>query len=520
MSSGDRGSYTDIWSQSKNIYADVIGTVNKRINDWSINVNMGASLNDSRYETIGYDGGLKQANFFAVHNINFKEAWKAKQSGWHDQTRALFISAEVGWKSMLYLTATGRNDWDSRLAFSDYKSFFYPSVGLSAILSEAISMPKWITYLKVRGSYTEVGNAYSRFMTTVTYPYDEQSQSWNSLARYPNLKLKPERTKSWEVGMDARFFNDFSANLTYYRSNTYNQTFNASLSASSGYSSIPLQSGNIMNEGIEMTLGYDKQWKDFSFNTSYTLTWNRNEIKGLADNVFNYATGTLLNFDQLEVAGYGKTDARLILKVGGTMGDVYASHLLKRDLNGYILNDPDTGLDIEKQKEDFYLGSILPKVNMGWNLGFGYKGLNLGLTFTARLGGIVISETQSNLDAVGVSKVTADARDAGGVPINQTLVDAKEYYTTVSGNAYYYTYSADNVRLGELSLNYTLPKKWFNDKLNMTVGFVGKNLWMIYCKAPFDPELTTSAGSNFYQGFDAYMLPSTRNFGFNVKFQF
>ena len=119
-----------------------------------------------------------------------------------------------------------------------------------------------------------------------------------------------------------------------------------------------------------------------------------------------------------------------------------------------------------------------------------------------------------------MSKVTADARDAGGVPINQTLVDAKEYYTTVSGNAYYYTYSADNVRLGELSLNYTLPKKWFNDKLNMTVGFVGKNLWMIYCKAPFDPELTTSAGSNFYQGFDAYMLPSTRNFGFNVKFQF
>lgn len=520
LSSGDRGSYTDIWSQSKNIYADVIGTVNKRINDWSINVNMGASLNDTRYETIGYDGGLKQANFFAVHNINFKEAWKAKQSGWHDQTRALFVSAELGWKSMLYLTATGRNDWDSRLAFSDYKCFFYPSVGLSAILTEAIQMPEWITYLKVRGSYTEVGNAYNRFMTTVTYPYDEQSQSWNSLARYPNLKLKPERTKSWEVGVDARFFNDFSANLTYYRSNTFNQTFNASLSASSGYSTIPLQSGNILNEGIELALGYDKKWKDFSFNTSYTLTWNRNEIKELADNVYNYATGTLLNFDQLEMVTYGKTDARLLLKVGGSMGDVYASHLLKRDLNGYILNDPETGLDIVKENEDFYLGSILPKVNMGWNLGFGYKGLNLGMTFTARLGGIVISETQSNLDATGVSKVTADARDAGGVPINQTLVDAKEYYTTVSGNAYYYTYSADNVRLGELSLNYTLPKKWFNNKLNMTVGFVGKNLWMIYCKAPFDPELTTSAGSNFYQGFDAYMLPSTRNFGFNVKFQF
>lgn len=518
LASGDKGSYTDIFSQSKNTYADVIGTINKTISDWSINVNAGASLNDTRYENIGYDGGLKIPNFFAVHNINFKEAWKAKQEGWHDQTRALFASAEIGWRSMLYFTVTGRNDWDSRLAYSDYKSFFYPSVGASAILTEAFDMPEWLSYLKVRGSYTEVGNAYNRFMTTVTYPYDEQGQSWQSLADYPNTKLKPERTKSWEAGIDARFFNDLSFNLTYYRSNTYNQTFYADLSASSGYSRIPLQSGNIMNEGIEMAIGYDKTWNDFSFSTSYTLTWNRNEVKELADNVYNYADGSLLSFDELPVASYGSMDARLLLRVGGSMGDVYSQRVLKRDMNGYILNDPESGLSMTDQEN--YLGSILPKVNMGWNLGFGYKGLNLGMTFTARLGGIVISETQSILNAGGVSKVSADYRDAGGVPINQTKVSPKEYFTTINGASYYYTYSANNLRLGELNLSYTLPRKWFNDKMGMTVGFVGKNLWMIYCKAPFDPELTTSAASNFYQGFDAYMLPSTRNFGFNVKFQF
>lgn len=518
LASGDKGAYADIWSQSKNIYADVIGTVNKRINDWSINVNLGASLNDSRYESIGYDGGLKIPNFFAVHNINFKEAWKAKQEGWHDQTRAIFANAEIGWKSMLYLTVTGRNDWDSRLAFSDYKSFFYPSVGASAIISEAVKMPDWFTYLKVRGSYTEVGNAYGRFMTTVTYPYNEQGQSWQSLANYPNTKLKPERTKSWEIGVDARFFNDLSFNLTYYRSNTFNQTFWADLSASSGYSKIPLQSGNIMNEGIEMALGYDKTWKDFSFSTSYTLTWNRNEIKELADNVYNYADGSLLSFDELPVASYGSTDARLLLRVGGSMGDVYSQRVLARDQNGYILNDPANGLSMMNQEN--YLGSILPKVNMGWNFNFGYKGINLGMTFTGRFGGIVMSQTQSILDAAGVSKVSADYRDMGGVPINQTMVSPKEYFTTISGASYYYTYSANNIRLGELSLNYTLPRKWFNNKMGVTLGFVGKNLWMIYCKAPFDPELTTSASSNFYQGFDAYMLPSTRNYGFNVKFQF
>ena len=125
------------------------------------------------------------------------------------------------------------------------------------------------------------------------------------------------------------------------------------------------------------------------------------------------------------------------------------------------------------------------------------------------------------IDKYGVSESSAVARQAGGVWVGDSKVDAEEYYskvTTAVGT--YYTYSATNIRLSELSLSYQLPKTWFKNHVNMTLGLTGKNLWMIYCKAPFDPELTTSAASNFYQGFDAYMLPSTRNFGFNVKFQF
>lgn len=515
--SGDRGTYSDTSSQSKNTYADAIATMNKNFNDWSVNVNLGVSLNDSRYEMIGYDGGLKLINFFAVHNLDFNKAWKAKQDGWHDQTRAIFANAEIGWKSMIYLTATGRNDWDSRLAFSDYKSFFYPSIGLSAILTSMFNAPDWLSFLKVRGSYTEVGNSYGRFMTTITYPYDEQTQNWTSASSYPNTKLKPERTKSWEIGLDARFLNDISFNLTYYRSNTYNQTFYADLSLSSGYSNIPIQSGNIMNEGVEMSLGYDKHWGDFSFNTNYTLTWNRNEVKRLADGAYNYATGQPIQMPELSPLTYGNTDARLILRVGGSMGDVYGQRVLKRDLNGYILNEEGTGLSMENKET--YLGSILPKMNMGWNLGFGYKGINLGMTFTGRFGGIVISETQSVLDAAGVSKVSADVRDAGGIQINQTKVDAQTYFQTIQGTSAYYTYSATNVRLGELSLSYTLPKKWFNNKVGMTVGFVGKNLWMIYCKAPFDPESVATTG-NYYQGIDYFMMPSLRSVGFNLKLKF
>ena len=512
------GGFEDAMRQERSLYTDLMATVDKTFGDFRLNTNIGMSLYHTSMQTIGFAGDLIIPNFFALNNINYAANYKPLPDGYDDEVQSIFANVELGWRSQLYLTLTGRNDWDSRLAFSDYKSFFYPSVGLSAILTSMFNAPDWLTYLKVRGSYTEVGNSYGRFMTTVTYPYDEQTQNWTSTSSYPNTKLKPERTKSWEVGLDARILNDISLNLTYYRSNTYNQTFYADLSLSSGYSNIPIQSGNIMNEGIEMALGYNKQWKDFSFNTNYTLTWNKNRVKRLADGVYNYATGQSIQMPELSPLTYGHTDARLILRVGGSMGDVYGQRLLKRDLNGYILNEEGVGLTMENKET--YLGSILPKMNMGWSLGFGYKGVNLGMTFTGRFGGIVISETQSVLDAAGVSKVSADVRDAGGVQINQGKVSAQTYYQAIQGTAAYYTYSATNVRLGELSLSYTLPKKWFDNKVGMTVGLVGKNLWMIYCKAPFDPELTTSAASNFYQGFDAYMLPSTRNFGFNIKFQF
>ena len=519
MFSGLKGNYRDIQSTMETTYADVIATVNKTLGDWSVNVNVGASINDSRYEDLGYDGGLKIPNFFAVHNIDLDRGWKSKQSGWHDQSQAVFANAEIGWKSIIYLTATGRNDWESQLAYSDYKSFFYPSVGLSAVISSMFDAPEWLTFLKVRASYTEVGSSYGRFMTTASYPYNEQNKSWSTTTTYPNYKLKPERTKSWEAGIDANFFQDLSLKLTYYRSNTFNQTFHASLPSSSGYSSIPIQSGNIMNQGIELGLGYDHTWGDFSMGAHYTLTWNENKVIDLADGALNPFTGQKIEMPQLIVGGFGQTDARAILRKGGSMGDVYGQRVLSRDLNGYIYNDPNTGLSTEIV-DDYFLGSILPKANMGLALDFGWKGLNLAMTFNARIGGIAISETQSLLDKNGVSEASAVARDNGGIKLNQGMISAQSWYEAIGGIASHYTYDATNVRLGELALNYTLPREWFNKKCGLTLGFVAKNLWMIYCKAPFDPEMTTAASSNYYQGFDLYMLPSTRSLGFNVRLQF
>lgn len=518
---GPNGSYRDITTTSNNTYADVIATIQKTWNGWSLNVNIGASINDNQYEKMGYNGQLADLpNFFAIQNLDRTTKYKPEQSGYHDQAQAVFANVEVSWKSMLYLTLTGRNDWESRLAFSNYKSFFYPSVGLSAVISNMFNKPDWLSFLKVRGSYTEVGNSYDRFMTKIFYSYDGESNSWSSTSTYPNLDLKPERTKSWEVGLNSKFFNSVSLDFTFYRSNTYNQTFYVSLPPASGYVNTPVQSGNIMNQGIEFAAGYENQWGDFSFSTNYTLTWNENKIISLIEAVKNPFTGELIEMsDKLEKGSFGGLDAKIILREGGSMGDVYGYRQLRRDYNGYIYDDPDSGISVV-DGDEFYLGSILPKVNMGWATHFGYKGIDLGITFAARIGGIVMSATESYLDRYGVSRKSADLRDAGGVKINQGTVSAQKYLTTIAGSAAYYTYDATNVRLQELSLNYTLPSKWFRDKMRLTVGFVGKNLWMIYCKAPFDPELSANTTSNYYQGFDSFMLPSTRNYGFNVKLQF
>ncbi len=169
-------------------------------------------------------------------------------------------------------------------------------------------------------------------------------------------------------------------------------------------------------------------------------------------------------------------------------------------------------------------GQLSPKANLGWSNTFSWQGISLGIVLTARFGGLVYSATQGILDYYGASEDSAAMRDAGGISMNFGRLSAQNYYQTIStaqgGYGAYYLYDATNIRLQELSLNYTLPKKWFKDKLRMTVGFVGRNLAMIYCKAPFDPELSAATGNNYYQGVDYFMLPSTRNLGFNVKLQF
>lgn len=519
----DYGGYYDNRKEYSSFYGDIMLNIAKSFNEnmWSVNANIGASINDQREEQIGHGGNLEGIyNFFAVHNIDTSAKYRRIQSGYIQQSQGVFINAEVGYKSMFYLTATGRNDWESQLAFSEASSFFYPSVGLSGVISSMARLPEWISFLKVRGSYTEVGTSFERFITRPTYEFNIASGKWSSTSIYPMRNLKPEKTRSWEFGLNSKWLdNRLSFDLTYYKSNTINQTFTADLSISSGYSKAYIQSGNVRNEGIEMALGYSDKWNGFAWDSHLTLSWNKNKIIKLTEGSINPMTGEPITKDNYDMGQLGNLDARVKLYKGGSIGDVYATHRIKRDGNGNVFVSQEGKIEIESVDE-FKLGSILPKTNMGWSNNFSYKSVNLGMTLTARFGGIALSGTQSVLDQYGVSQVTANYRDTGGVPINHGYVDTEKYFDTVKGYAAYYTYSATNVRLAELSLSYTLPKEWFRDKLRMTVGLVGKNLWMIYCKAPFDPEATASTQSNYYQSYDYFMQPTTRNLGFSVKLNF
>lgn len=498
----------------RSLYGDLMANINKRWTDWTLSANLGASLSRYKYDATGYQGGLKApSNIFTPNAIDYGSVTNDNRpiySYSQHNINSLFANVEMGWRSMLYLTVTGRNDWDSALEGTAQTSFFYPSVGLSGVISEMVKLPAFIDYLKVRGSWASVGSAIPANISSKNrYEYNPASGTYSSVTyKFPD-KFYPERTNSWEAGLSARLFNSaVTLDLTFYQSNTTKQTFLLDITSAGGYNKEYVQTGNVRNRGIELSLGYNKSWGEFSWNPTLTYSMNRNKIIKLFDDP-----------DRVLSMG-GLSGCEIILKKGGTMGDVYTTTDFQRDADGNIaVND---GKVVQRTLDNpLYRGSVLPKGNLGFSNEFRYKGLNLGFLISARFGGIVMSQTQAIMDAYGVSKRSAEVRDNGGVAVNRGLISAENYYTIVGGESPIwseYIYSATNARLQEAHLSYTFPKKWLGD-VSLTVGLVAHNLLMIYNKAPFDPESVASTGT-YYQGFDYFMQPSLRSWGFNVNLQF
>ena len=513
-------------TNDKQTYADIMLNINKNFGEnLTFQANIGASLSDMQQDVLQNRGPISEDGIPNVFNVFQLDDSKTKrtQSGFHDQTQSVFASLELGYKSTYYLTLTGRSDWPSQLAGpnSTQSAFLYPSVGGSVILSELLKLPQQISFLKVRGSFASVGLPFPRFLANPTYSWDNSNKVWQSKRNYPMYNLKPERTDSWEVGLTARFLNHFNLDLALYTTKTYNQTFDPKISVSSGYSTLYVQTGSVRNKGVELGLGYSNEWGKFKWSSNYVFSTNKNEILELLENYVHPETGTVITKERLDVGGMGQ--ARFILKKGGSLGDLYSTADLQRDSNGNILVDQNGSVTANYNAEDIKLGSVFAKCNMSWRNDFSWKNLNFGFMLSARIGGIVYSATQAAMDMYGVSESTETARNQGGVYVNGTdLVNAQKWYTTIgsqSGIPQYYTYSATNLRLQEASVGYTIPRDKLWNVADVTVSLVGRNLLMLYCKAPFDPEAVASTG-NYYQGIDNFMTPSARSLGFNVRFKF
>lgn len=538
------GYFTTSRYKEKQIYADVLASFNKDLGaDFNLQANLGASISDMRFDGLTAGGNISDGkgsyagqpmglpNFFVLTNIA-PNGRNTTQEGWREQTQSIYASADLGYRNTYYLTLTGRNDWPSQLAGPDSKSssFFYPSVGVSVLMNQVFAdagieiNPDYLSFWKIRASWASVGTTFPRFYANPTYPWT--GGAWSVLTQYPMSDLKPERTKSWEVGMNFRFLRDFSFDATWYLADTYNQTFNPNLAVGK-YANLYVQAGNVRNWGMEFALNFDHTWGNFTWESGVTYSFNKNKIRELARNIVNPVTGERFSMDQIEPnTGNNLGATHFILREGGTMGDLYSSVDLVRDANGQIYVDANGNVaqtKISDSKDYIKLGSVLPKGNLAWTNTFRWKNLSASVMFSARFGGIVFSRTQAILDRYGVSEVTGDARDLGYVTINNgDRMNPEQWYSTISDGdmvPQYYTYSATNVRLQSASISYTIPRKWLANVCDIKLSLIGRNLWMIYNKAPFDPEAVASAG-NYYQGMDNFMMPSLRSYGFNVNFNF
>ena len=495
------------------VYGDLMVNINKTIGNFSISSNIGTSLSRSEYNSTGFQGGLKApSNVFTPNAIDYGNATNDNRPIFDDNRHYInsaFFSGEIGYKSMAYLTVTGRNDWDSALHGTAQQSFFYPSVGLSLVLSEMMKLPRFVNYMKLRGSWASVGSAIEANLSSKwRYEYNPASGTYTTVTyKFPE-KFYPERTDSWEAGLSTRLFNHaLSIDLTFYQSNTRKQTLLRDVTAgAAGFNKEYIQTGNIRNRGLELSVSYNKTWKNFTWNPTLTYSMNRNKIISLLE-------------DPNEVVRQaGLSGCGVVLKQGGGMGDIYTYTDFKRDPEGNIALDANGNVMQTNLENPIFKGSVLPKGNLGFSNEFTWKDLNFGFLISARLGGICMSQTQAILDEYGVSKASAEARNNGGIQVNTGKISPEGYYAVVGGdNPIWaeYIYSATNARLQEAHISYTLPKKILGNK-QLSFGITANNLFMIYKKAPFDPESTASTGT-YYQGFDYFMQPSLRSVGFNIK---
>ncbi|MCC8035965.1 MAG: TonB-dependent receptor, partial [Rikenellaceae bacterium] len=384
----DNGYYSDYTRKDRNMYGDFLLNMDKGFGDnWRIVANFGGSFNDEMYDYKGYEGSLSTfPDHFHVGNLNIEINDRER---YHTRTTAFYATAQVGYKSMLFLDLTGRIDHFSQIynvETGEFQSTKYPSVGLSGVLTEMFNIPrKAVPFWKVRASYTQVGNPPEPYLIN---NYTSIVNGTLVPGGFP-VNLKPERTKAFEVGTDMRLWeNRFDISFTYYNTNTYNQLFMYSLPPSTGQSYTFENAGKVNNYGIELKVGIRQDLGPVKWNGTVTYSLNRNKIKELlGDTVIDPVSGEPMDAPQeFEVASNIGSSYRMILKKGGTMSDIYVNSF-KLDEHGYVYVHPVTGAFSVDTENYIKIGSAAPLYNLSMSNSFAWQGVTLGFMIDARVGG-------------------------------------------------------------------------------------------------------------------------------------
>ena len=569
----DFGTYYLSNNRTNEIYTDYLLSYNKQIQDWSVSTTAGwvghviESTNVNTYTNASFDTSqsyiLKELptviNRFDPSSGGAGGTTKNTSSNWD---KAALFTAQVGWKDMVYVDGSYRRDWYRTFrqfsALGTPDNYGYFGFGANAILS---SLFNWKDeYVKYRVSYSEVGNSIPNVLfNSVTI---DPRTGAASVLGYNNFWPIPEKTRSFETGVETQFFNNrLNVDLTYYNAAMHNSYL--TIAASNGKSQ-PVNSGIIRNQGIEATVGYD--WNNLipglRWKTSVNVSYNHNRVeKTYVEDGHNKEMA-------LTVAG-GKVQVNY--KVGRPYGEMYVNDYTRwrddvyRDENGglnsegrgklihkagdiYINDQGQPSFDgkkryvnsagnvrVDKGGERFGLnvGNMNSNVQLSWSNTFFYKNFSLYFLVNGRIGGKVVSLTEGYLDRLGVSERTGEARrhaeatglkaadGSWGLAINEgrDIVNGRKYYEAVgSSSAIDYIYDATNFRLRELSLGYNW-RNLLGEGKNLSVSVIARNLFFIYKKAPVDPDISLST-ANGLGGFEIFNLPSARSFGVNVKLNF
>ena len=507
---------------------DFLLNYNKTFGDnlLSVNVSAGGNLLHTESQTLETrTNRMLKPNLFVITNTS---QIQSSQGGSQKEIQSLYAFATVGFKDFLYLDLTGRNDWSSTLP-KESLSYFYPSVGLTWIITEMLETnPGILTFAKIRGSYAEVGNDTDPYRIQSTYSFGAGGQlgyAWRG-GTLPAADLKPENTKSTEFGFDIRFLNNrLGIDGTFYKSNTYNQLLSIPLPGASGYTAKFVNAGNVENKGYELTLNATPvQAGDFRWDLSFNYAHNKNRVIELTPELKEYTIR-------------GRSWATTIKVVeGGLYNEIFARDITTNEDGRVLVND--LGLPITAPGQTIPQGNMDPDWLGGFSNTLSWKGITLSALIDIRMGGTIFNYTECNLTFDGLSEQTLYGREGmvvdglhvitdedgnvEGYEENTIETTAEAYWHSLGGRntpiGGVYMYDASYVRLREILLGYNF-KINSNVIQGIDVSLYGRNLGFLYNPSEImDPNQTVGNGN--IQGLEGFSVPSTRTYGINARFRF